>query len=119
MIDYRPLLAAILGAALQELVHWYDIRNTLTQKRYVTLLRSPAYWLITALMVLGSSLGTWIWLDGENQSLRTFLITGAAFPLILKKAVSAIRNGQHLGAEKPSTTTVVASYFAPAKVLND
>lgn len=81
---------AVLGAALQELVYWYSLRKQLDKRKYKALLRSRKYWAVTILMIGFSGLGTWAWFEGAGtHTAKEFLVTGAAFPLILKKAVAA------------------------------
>jgi len=109
--------AAILGSALQELVYWYDLKGKLQQQRYVRLIHSPSYWIITGLMIVGAGLGTWIWYQGEpTLTLRQYFITGAAFPLLLKKAASALgaeklHLGARLGPEGASEPGPLATYI--------
>ena len=87
------ILVAAFGASLQELVTWYNLRNTLSSDEHRELLHSAAYWAITVLMILASGIGTWIWYNGEKHPLRECLLAGAAFPLLVKKGVSAVIGG--------------------------
>ena len=89
MITTQSVLVAALGASLQELIYWYDLRRKMGDEGG-KLAKLPSYWLITALMIVGSAFGTAVWyVDSGTQSPRTYLLVGAAFPLLLKKAVSA------------------------------
>lgn len=68
------------------------------------MLGSSAYWTITVLMIVGSGVATVIWsnFDASMYELRDYLVFGAAFPLIFKKAVgtaSKISPQMKLGAE--------------------
>lgn len=83
-------LVAGLGAISQEIAYWYDLRSKVQAQKYRDLIASPAYWGITLSMIAASAVGTVVWFAGEVQSTRTYLLTGAAFPLILKKAISAL-----------------------------
>jgi hypothetical protein len=83
------IFSSFLGAALQELLYWYDARAKLSLPKYSRLIKSPAYWAITILMAIGSACGCYVWFHGTMNTPATYLIAGAAFPLFLKKAVSA------------------------------
>ena len=84
------IVVAGFGSALQELMHWYSARFRLDEKRHQKMLRSPAYWIVTIGLCIGSGIGTWVWFYDEAQTPRTLMLTGAAFPLLLKKAIKAI-----------------------------
>lgn len=45
------MLPAALGAALQELLYWWQLRFKLTQDKYQTELRSPVYWILVTAMI--------------------------------------------------------------------
>jgi uncharacterized membrane-anchored protein len=96
-------LAALLGGILQELVHWYERRGDLSTKEASRLLRSKGYWIVTSLMILGSAFGTIAWLEKEVAYNRTYLLMGAAFPLLLKKAVSAFASNTSTKLGEPSS----------------
>jgi hypothetical protein len=97
----QSLVVGAVGAAVQEIAHWYGLRHRLSESKVQALAKSTPYWSITALMVIASGLGTWAWYGGNPQALRTYFLTGAAFPLVLKKAVSVFGRGLHLGAGAP------------------
>ena len=84
------IIVAAFGSALQELMHWYGARFKLDEKRHQKMLYSPAYWIVTIGLCIGAGIGTWVWFYGEAQTPRTLMLTGAAFPLLLKKALKAI-----------------------------
>jgi hypothetical protein len=99
--------AALVGAAAQELLHWYDLRGKLGFKRLQALCRSSEYWIITTLMILMSPLCCWLLLGEQSTSKQTAFLAGAAFPLLFKKGVSAF-------AQKDQTTlgdSSVRDYF--------
>ncbi len=80
-----------LGSALQELLHWYGLREHLKKDRYKKLIRSVPYWIVTGLMIIGSGVAVYLWFaGGEEIPARQYLVLGAALPLIFKKAVDAI-----------------------------
>jgi hypothetical protein len=106
MDDFQStFLPAFFGSGLQELLYWYDLRTKLDQGKYAVMLRSPSYWIVTMLIVLGSAYGTTIWFAGQNASPKDFMIVSAAFPLLFKHAVSASGRRRVLGSN------VVRSYF--------
>lgn len=99
MSAIQVMLIGALGSALQELLHWYGLREHLSTPRYKQLIRSVPYWAITVLMIVGSGVAVWAWFAGETDlPARQYLVLGAALPLILKKAVEAATGS------KPATT---------------
>ena len=90
--DVEVMVIAGFGAVAQEFLHWYNLRTQLSSSRYSKTLRSPRYWVMVAGMVLVSGVFTWAWYhgDGATHLYREYLLTGAAFPLILKKAAAAL-----------------------------
>jgi hypothetical protein len=102
----ETLLPAIFGSAFQELLYWYDLRSKLDADKYDRMWRSPAYWIITFLMVVGSAYGTTIWFEGQNVGPKDFMIVSAAFPLLFKKGISAANKRVTLGAGD-----AIRSYF--------
>jgi hypothetical protein len=88
------ILIAAFGSAVQEVIHLYDLRNTLHEETS-TFLKSWKYWAITLTMVIVSGVGTWI-LYGDNLTIKSVIfILGAAFPLLFKKLVAgATTKGQ-------------------------
>ncbi|MFP2933898.1 hypothetical protein ACLESO_53970 [Pyxidicoccus sp. 3LG] len=111
------ILIGALGSALQELLHWYSLREHLSTARYKKLIKSVPYWVVTGLMILGAGVAVYLWFAGEGDAIpaRQYLITGAALPLIFKKAVEAVT-----GAKQPVSTaeragvpsgSLLGSYF--------
>lgn len=86
------LMPALLGASLQEILHWYELREKLTLKKYKSLLNSRAYWIVTLLMTLSSALGTFYLLAGSSVGYlpRDYLIYSFVFPIILKKVAKLV-----------------------------
>lgn len=83
------ILIASFGSIVQEVIHLYDLRNTLHLPDTSPIVTSWKYWVVTLLMVIVSGIGTWI-LYGENLSIKSVIfILGAAFPLLFKKLVSS------------------------------
>lgn len=89
--DFTLILIAGVGAVAQEFLHWYNLRTQLSNRRYSKVLRSPLYWAMVAGMTLLSGVFAWVWYqgDGVTHLPREYFLTGAAFPLILKKAAEA------------------------------
>jgi len=108
--------AAFFGAAIQELAYWFEIRDRLEDGRSRLTI---GYWVITVLMILASTIGTLFWFDNHRSSdPRDFIVTAAAFPLIMKRAVSAVAaaRGGRRGARAAlrggrSRRSVLAAYF--------
>ncbi len=102
MSDVQIVCIGSFGALLQELSNWHSAKTKLSNKTYQKLMNSPAYWVVVGLNALASGLGTWLWFYDGGQRPATYLVFGAAFPLILKKAVSAYQ-------ERPITFGTVDS----------
>lgn len=88
MIEF--LLVAFFGALTQEVAHWYELRSKFSEKRTKALFSSYEYWLITLGMMIISPIGCWLLFADQEISKQLQFIVGAAFPLIFKKAVTAI-----------------------------
>lgn len=83
------LSAAAFGSAFQEFLHWYGARRRLGHPAHRRLVKSVEYSLMVVVMIAGSALGTALWFYGEPQHPRTYMLVGAAFPLLFKKAAGA------------------------------
>lgn len=108
-MNLKIILIASFGAAMLELIYWYELRKRLENRRYRKLLRSIWYWLIVIAFILGSGLATWIWYGMEptgrmSRAPREYLLLGAVMPLLFKKAVSTFfSNGtSKLGSDESS-----------------
>jgi hypothetical protein len=82
--DVTFALAALVGAASMELLHWRHLSRRLASARTKVLLTSLTFWLVTAGMIALSTLGTYFYYWPDHTSPRAALITGAAWPLLLK-----------------------------------
>jgi hypothetical protein len=92
-------LTASFGSVLQELVYWYEIRHKMAAPKSTALFRSSAYKLTTIAMIVLTGPAVVIWYSGDAVTLRDYMLTGAAFPLIFKKAAATFRLGsRRLGA---------------------
>jgi len=112
-INYPAIEIAAFGALLQELAFWYDARSKLTQAKYKKILHSFGYWFFGILMTLASGAGTWIWFDPDPQKPRTYLLMGAAFPVLFKKLVAAfISKETKLGLTSEEEQPALKSYLA-------
>jgi hypothetical protein len=77
------------GAVLQELLFWYNAKNKLESQEYRAILASAKYWIVVSAMAVGSGIAAYIWFSPDQQAARTYLLFGAAFPVLFKKAVDA------------------------------
>jgi hypothetical protein len=111
MSALQIILVGALGSALQELLHWYGLREHLKKDRYKQLITSVPYWVVTGLMIIGSGVAVWLWFSEDEVSARQYLVLGAALPLIFKKAVDAV-----VAPSKPDATVAsrgsLRTYFA-------
>lgn len=105
-------LPAAFGSALQELLYWYDSRRKISQKVYQAQLRSPAYWSIIALMIVGTGIAATIWYHGEHPAPKDCMLLGASFPVLFKHVVSATERGTRLGTRPIERIRPVWSYFS-------
>lgn len=116
--DVEVMAVAGLGAAALELVHWYNLRTQLPSSNYRKRLRSLGYWVIVVGMIVVSGVSTWAWYrgDGITHLYREYLLTGAAFPLILKKVASALaaKTSVELGDDDGSLLTDYLLIRSPA-----
>jgi hypothetical protein len=108
-MDARVLatLAAAAGAACQEVVHWYDLRDKLTEPQYQQEMASPAYWVVTGLMIVVSGIGTALLYGARLDIQKTpdaFFILGAAFPALFKQLYASAGTRTTLGAQNPIQT---------------
>jgi hypothetical protein len=86
------IIAALIGAALPEILFWHSIKFKLSNAKYIRLIHSHQYWLVTFATLLFCAAGALLWFYGEVQPPKNFLLAGAAFPLLLKKGIAALTN---------------------------
>jgi len=101
------------GAVLQELLYWYNGRTKLDSDEHKTILESKRYWFVVVAMTIASGVAAYVWFLPEHQSSRTYLLFGAAFPVLFKKAVDAFTpKAAHLGAlEAEKKNQIWRNYF--------
>jgi hypothetical protein len=105
-------LPAAFGAAMQELIYWWQLRFKLNQKKYIAQIRSPIYWALVFAMIVASALGTVVWFSDHSTVARDCMIFGAAFPLIFKHTVNATTDSRRtLGGNDLSGHEVIRTYF--------
>ncbi len=103
------------GAILQELLFWYNAKTKLDTEEYRSILGSARYWIIVIAMVIASGIASYVWFSPEQQAARTYLLFGAAFPVLFKKAVDAfIPTQTHLGVKEDTEKKVLRNYFKAA-----
>jgi hypothetical protein len=110
-------LCALFGACVQELGHWYEVRGRVSSVTYLKLMASKAYWVITSAMIICSAVGPVLWKANElaNYTPFDFVIFGAAFPVLFKKAVAGIAENRprRLGATRGDQPSLLWTYFVP------
>ena len=114
----RAVLAGSFGSFLEELLHWNGLKTKLDSRRYRRMLASPVYWAITLAMIVSAGIGTWAWFEGhEAVPLRTLIVFGFAFPLVIKKAGASLFGGPSEDKLAPAVKrlnparSVVRDYF--------
>ena len=110
-----PVLFSIavgtFGAILQELLFWYNARTKLDTDEYRAILKSARYWLVFIAMALGAGVASYLWFSPVPQAAKTYLLFGAGFPVLIKKAVDAFNPPQtHLGPDE-AKSEVLHNYF--------
>jgi hypothetical protein len=83
------IVVGTVGAIFQELLYWYNARAKLDTEEYRGILCSRSYWLLVSLMAIGAGIAGYIWFYPDHEAPRTYLLFGAAFPALFKKAVDA------------------------------
>lgn len=77
---------AALGAAVQELIYWYNLRHQLDEERYQRLIASKGYWIVVGAFVIGAALSAMVWFaGGEKVSHKESFIFGVGLPLLIKQ----------------------------------
>ncbi len=100
------------GAVLQELLYWYSARTKLNTEEYKAILTSTGYWVVVTAMAIGSGIAAFVWFTPEQQAARTYLLFGAAFPVLFKKAVDAfIPRQTKLGTTEQAKKQPLRNYF--------
>jgi hypothetical protein len=123
MHDIKLILIACFGAFTQEFLHLYDLRKQITtsaqRKKYDKMLRSLDYWLLSAGFTLVGGVFTWLWYHGDvGLRSRDYLVMGIAFPLIVKKVISAfsqetkVKLGEKVKLEEGAEFSF-SDYFRP------
>ena len=84
----QVFLGGLVGGAVLELLHWYNIRRDPQIPVYA---RSPIYWIITLLMaVVGGALAL-LYFGSQADAIVTFHV-GLSTPLILQKLTTTVAN---------------------------
>jgi len=66
-------------------------------------------------MAVGSGIASYVWFSPDRQAARTYLLFGAAFPVLFKKAVDAFIPAQtRLGTKEEAKKKVLKNYFKAA-----
>lgn len=103
-------LVAGSGAAFQELLHWYELREHLKEDAYRTLLQSTSYWVVTTLMILGSGVGTAGFYATAVTAPSALALLGAGFPLLFKRLVTTtVDQRAKLGGPAPTRARLGAT----------
>jgi hypothetical protein len=112
MTNLSFILIAGFGAICIEGIHWFELRNKLDDPSTRTLLTSKYYWFITVLMIFISGVGTYLLFYEPNVKNSIPFVLGASFPLIFKKAVTALQS-RDLGTTSGKVTfeKAVKAYF--------
>jgi hypothetical protein len=109
------IVVGTFGAVLQELLFWYNARTKLDTEEYRAILASPRYWIVVTAMAIGSGIASFMWFAPDQQVGRTYLLFGAAFPVLFKKAVDAFVPAQtKLGANEETKKRVLRNYLRAA-----
>lgn len=105
-------LVGALGSGLQEVLHWYELRFKLHERKYQRLLRSGQYWIVVIMTVLAAGLVTWAWFADSPAGTppRHFLLFGFGIPLIFKKVAQTIRAAKPVNLGRSVSEEEVPSF---------
>lgn len=113
------IVAPFIGAIALEALHWYQLREKTGTAQFRRAVRSVAYWVITAVMIIVGGVGALIYF-GERLSAGELLIAGAAFPTLLKKLIAPfVKKQTKLGSPEDAeraehvSPAPVGGYFSP------
>jgi hypothetical protein len=82
-------ITCFLGACLQEVLHWVDLKQKLGEEVKIT--KSIDYWAITLVAITLFTFATPILVDSfEGSENWHYLVVAFAFPSVLKKLVKVI-----------------------------
>ncbi len=103
----QTMLASSFGAAVQEIIFWYNLRHNLDEEKYASLVRSQGYWLALVVMIAGTGLAAFFWFDGPDWPKKKEALTfGIGLPLLVKQLGNAATSGVKYGAR-----TTLLRYF--------
>ena len=78
------------GAAVQEGLYWWNVRKKLDDQEIQKIkAHFGAYILIVLAMIFCSGVAGYLWFRPAHETARTYLLFGAAFPVLFKKVVDA------------------------------
>lgn len=102
----NPYLLSFLGAAIQEAIHWFDLKQTLGDN--VVISKSKDYWIITIITIVLFSAATpkIIGFFGTSED-WAYIVGAFAFPEIIRKLAKILLDRQQVGLSPKS--------LAPAK----
>ncbi len=82
-------ITCFLGACLQEVLHWVDLKQKLGEEVKIT--KSIDYWIITLVAIILFTFATPILVDSfEGSENWHYLVVAFAFPSVLKKLVKVV-----------------------------
>jgi hypothetical protein len=98
--------AAAGGAAIQELVYWYNLRHQLDRPRYRKLIGSTTYWAVVAATLVGTGLVAMLWYyEASAVSPKEALVFGIGLPLFVKQLAQSRADTVKLGDDLGSVTS--------------
>ncbi|WP_106792320.1 hypothetical protein [Aquimarina sp. Aq78] len=97
-------ITCFLGACLQEVLHWVDLKQKLGEEVKIT--KSIDYWAITLVAIVLFTFATPILVDSfEGSENWHYLVVAFAFPSVLKKLVKVVLGWLPAGDGPRSLTT--------------
>ena len=107
-------IAPFVGAVALEVFYWFQLSHKLLPVKSKRVLRSPFYWITTALAVVFG--GICALLLFPSAAPGALLLAGAAMPILLKKLVAGFvrNNGPKLGPNNEPEPTPVRDYLSVA-----
>jgi hypothetical protein len=96
------------GGALAELLKWYQLREATTWPSYV---RHPAYWLLTAAMIIAGGLLAVLYGTADKQALLVVNI-GVSAPVIIRALASNQPPSERRGRGNTPREATVVNFLA-------
>ena len=105
MIDYQEMVFMCLvggaGSLSMEILKAYELRAKLEQKKYLKLIKSKYFWLVTTAFIIVSGFFSWAFNENNpNATIFQIAITGMGASSIMRRIVESLKSGRLFAGEK-------------------